>query len=161
MINRFPHLGETDGSSYPNGGLRATHAAGGYLAVDPTSPIFLRGDTIFIPSCLVSYYGHALDEKTPLLRATDALSREGARLLNLLGYKGGVEGLTVNIGLEQVLYYLTWDTNYTYCTICITHANTQTKQHIRTLTTLNTYCVHIPIHYMHVLMLYIHYTYVL
>lgn len=69
--------GETDGSSYPNGGLRATHRAGGYLSVDPTSPIFLRGDTIFIPACLVSYYGHALDEKTPLLRASDALSREG------------------------------------------------------------------------------------
>ena len=42
-------LGETDGSSYPNGGLRATHRAGGYLSVDPTSHIFLRGDTIFIP----------------------------------------------------------------------------------------------------------------
>jgi glutamine synthetase len=69
--------GETDGSSYPTGGLRATHRAGGYLSVDPTSPIFLRGDTIFIPACLVSYYGHALDEKTPLLRASDALSREG------------------------------------------------------------------------------------
>jgi glutamine synthetase len=41
--------GETDGSSYPNGGLRATHRAGAYLTVDPTSPIFLRGDTIFIP----------------------------------------------------------------------------------------------------------------
>ena len=59
--------GETDGSSYPNGGLRATHAAGGYLSVDPTSPIFLRGDTIFIPACLVSYYGHALDEKVFIL----------------------------------------------------------------------------------------------
>ena len=59
--------GETDGSSYPNGGLRATHRAGGYLSVDPTSPIFLRGDTIFIPSCLVSYYGHALDEKVKFL----------------------------------------------------------------------------------------------
>lgn len=55
--------GETDGSSYPNGGLRATHSAGAYLSVDPTSPIFLRGDTIFIPASMVSYYGHALDEK--------------------------------------------------------------------------------------------------
>lgn len=99
--------GETDGSSYPNGGLRATHCAGGYLAVDPTSPIFLRGDTIFIPACLVSYYGHALDEKTPLLRATDALSREGARLLNLLGFK--VDGLTVNIGLEQEFFFVPRD----------------------------------------------------
>jgi glutamine synthetase len=93
--------GETDGSSYPNGGLRATHTAGAYLSVDPTSPIFLRGDTIFIPASMVSYYGHALDEKTPLLRASDALSKQGARLLNLLGYKS-VKGLSANIGLEQV-----------------------------------------------------------
>lgn len=94
--------GETDGSSYPSGGLRATHAAGGYLAVDPTSPTFLRGDTIFIPSCLVSYFGHALDEKTPLLRSYDALSTQGKRLLNLLGYK--VSGLRANIGLEQEFF---------------------------------------------------------
>lgn len=96
--------GETDGSSYPNGGLRATHRAAGYLTVDPTSPIFLRGDTIFIPACLVSYFGHALDEKTPLLRSSDALSKEGARLLNLLGYK--VKGVTANIGLEQELFLI-------------------------------------------------------
>lgn len=99
--------GETDGSSYPNGGLRATHRAGGYLAVDTTSPIFLRGDTIFIPSCLVSYYGHALDEKTPLLRASDALSREGVRLLKLLGYK--VNSLQTNIGLEQEFFFVPRD----------------------------------------------------
>lgn len=99
--------GETDGSSYPNGGLRATHRAGGYLAVDATSPIFLRGDTIFIPSCLVSYYGHALDEKTPLLRATDALSREGVRLLRLLGYN--VNSLRPNIGLEQEFFFVPRD----------------------------------------------------
>ena len=80
--------GETDGSSYPNGGLRATHRAGGYLSVDTTSPIFLRGDTVFVPSCLVSYYGHALDEKTPLLRASDALSREGVRLSSLSSRRG-------------------------------------------------------------------------
>jgi glutamine synthetase len=93
--------GETDGSSYPNGGLRATHTAGGYLAVDTTSPIFLRGDTIFIPSVFVSYYGMALDEKTPLLRANDALSSQGKRLLEHLGLKSS--GLKANIGLEQEL----------------------------------------------------------
>ena len=96
--------GETDGSSYPNGGLRATHTAGGYLTPDPTSPMFLRGDTVFIPSCFVSYHGHALDEKTPLLRASDALSREGSRLLALLGYE--VDGLQANIGLEQELFLI-------------------------------------------------------
>ena len=62
--------GETDGSSYPNGGLRATHTAGGYLSLDPLSPIFIREDTMYIPSCFVSYNGDALDEKTPMHRAT-------------------------------------------------------------------------------------------
>ena len=96
--------GETDGSSYPNGGLRATHRAGAYLAVDPTSPIFLRNDTIFIPACMVSYYGHALDEKTPLLRASDALSREAVRLLGHLGYK--VKSVGANIGKHPgSIYY--------------------------------------------------------
>jgi glutamine synthetase len=93
--------GETDGSSYPNGCLRATHTAGGYLAIDTSSPIFLRGDTIFIPSVLVSYYGMALDEKTPLLRANDAISNQGKRLLEHLGLK--CSGLKANIGLEQEL----------------------------------------------------------
>ena len=58
--------GETDGSSYPNGGMRATHTAGGYLSIDPMSPIFIREDTVFIPAAFVSYNGDALDEKTPL-----------------------------------------------------------------------------------------------
>ena len=99
--------GETDGSSYQSGGLRGTHRAGGYLAVDPTSPIFLRGDTIFVPACLVSYFGHALDEKTPLLRSCDAVSREGARLLKLLGFE--VEGIQSNIGLEQEFFLVPRD----------------------------------------------------
>jgi glutamine synthetase type III len=45
-------FGETDGSSYPNGGMRATHTAGGYLAIDPSSPVFLRDDCMFIPCVL-------------------------------------------------------------------------------------------------------------
>jgi glutamine synthetase len=53
---------------------------------------------------LVSYFGHALDEKTPLLRSCDALSNQGKRLLNLLGYKVG--GLKTNIGLEQELFFI-------------------------------------------------------
>ena len=55
--------GETDGSSFPNGGLRITHEAGGYLAIDTSSPIFLRGDLVHVPTVFVSYNGHALDEK--------------------------------------------------------------------------------------------------
>jgi len=97
--------GETDGSSYPNGGLRGTHAAGGYLAVDTSSPIFLRGDTMFIPSVLVSYYGAALDEKTPLLRANAALDKEASRLLKALGLDTS-SGIETNIGLEQELFLI-------------------------------------------------------
>jgi glutamine synthetase len=94
--------GETDGSSYPNGGMRATHTAGGYLSIDPLSPIFLREDTIFIPAAFVSYNGDALDEKTPLHRATQKMSKEGTRLLKLMGYD--VDGLINNIGLEQEIF---------------------------------------------------------
>ena len=99
--------GETDGSSFPNGGLRATHTAGGYLAVDTSSNIFLRGDTIFIPSAFVSYYGAALDEKTPLLRSNEALNTEGKRLLSLLGYN--VDEIVANIGLEQEIFLIPRD----------------------------------------------------
>lgn len=96
--------GETDGSSYPNGGLRATHTAGGYLAVDTSSPIFLRGDTIFIPSAFVNYYGAALDEKTPLLRSNEALSKEGSRLLKHIGIN--TDKIVANIGLEQEIFLI-------------------------------------------------------
>lgn len=102
--------GETDGSSYPNGGLRATHQAGGYLAIDTSSPIFLRGDTIFIPSAFVSYYGAALDEKTPLLRANAALSKEGSRLLGHLGLP--TSGVIANIGLEQEIFFVPRESYY-------------------------------------------------
>lgn len=97
--------GETDGSSYPNGGLRGTHQAGGYLAVDTSSPIFMRGDTVFIPSAFVSYYGAALDEKTPLLRANAALNKQATRLLEKLGLDCS-SGVVSNIGLEQEIFLI-------------------------------------------------------
>lgn len=103
--------GETDGSSYKNGGLRGTHRAGGYLAVDTSSPIFLRGDTIFIPSVFVSYFGAALDEKTPLLRANNALNREGSRLLSKLGLDVS-SGIRTNIGLEQEIFLVPREAYY-------------------------------------------------
>jgi len=96
--------GETDGSSYPNGGLRVTHSAGAYLSIDTSSPIFLRGDAIFVPASFLSFTGSPLDEKTPLIRSTDAMSKEGTRLLNLLGYN--VNSLMSNIGLEQELFFV-------------------------------------------------------
>lgn len=77
--------GETDGSSFPNGGLRSTDKAAGYLLIDTSSPMFIREDVLYIPAVLVSYYGDSLDEKTPLLRANERLNEEGIRLFNLLG----------------------------------------------------------------------------
>lgn len=103
--------GETDGSSYPNGGLRGTHCAGGYLCIDTSSPIFLRGDTMFIPSAFVSYYGSALDEKTPLLRANAALNKQGCRLLKHLGLDVS-DGVRANIGLEQEIFLIPREAYY-------------------------------------------------
>jgi glutamine synthetase len=96
--------GETDGSSYPNGGMRATHTAGGYLSIDPSSPIFLREDTVFIPAGFVSYNGDALDEKTPLHRATTALDKQTKRMLKAMGYDVGSASVYANIGLEQEIF---------------------------------------------------------
>jgi len=96
--------GETDGSSYANGGMRDTHRAAAYLTIDPKSPIFLRDDAIFIPACFVSYKGEALDEKIPLHRATSALSTQGKRLFSLMGFD--IEGLVCNIGLEQEMFFV-------------------------------------------------------
>ena len=94
--------GETDGSSYMNGGLRATHTAGGYTALDPSSPMFIRGDTLYIPTIFISFHGKALDEKTPLLRSMDAVSKAGSRLLSKLGYQCGT--VLPMIGLEQEFF---------------------------------------------------------
>jgi len=99
--------GETDGSSFPNGGLRGTHHAGAYTVLDPTSPIFMRGDTIFVPTIFVAWNGFALDEKTPLLRSMEALNREASRLLRLLGYQQ--PGVVPNIGLEQEFFLVPRD----------------------------------------------------
>jgi len=96
--------GETDGSSYPNGGMRATHTAGGYLSLDPSSPIFLREDTVFIPAAFVSYNGDALDEKTPLHRATSALDTQTKRMLKAMKYDVGAASVYANIGLEQEIF---------------------------------------------------------
>jgi len=81
--------GEPDASSFPSGGLRATFEARGYTAWDPTSPAFIleavNGNTLVIPTAFCGWKGEALDEKTPLLRSTDALSKQAVRLLKILG----------------------------------------------------------------------------
>ena len=64
---------ESDASSFPNGGIRNTFEARGYTAWDPTSPPFVYGTTLCIPTIFISYTGEALDNKTPLLKALTAI----------------------------------------------------------------------------------------
>mmetsp|Transcript_50348 Transcript_50348/g.90416 ORF Transcript_50348/g.90416 Transcript_50348/m.90416 type:complete len:762 (+) Transcript_50348:58-2343(+) len=80
--------GETDGSSFPNGGLRATHTAAAFTMWDRSSPIFILDNIMRIPCCFVTHYGKCIDLKTPLLRSSDAVSREGIRLLRAMGLQG-------------------------------------------------------------------------
>ncbi len=77
--------GEPDASSFPSGGLRSTFEARGYTAWDPTSPVFLIGRTLHVPTMFYSYTGEALDRKVPLLRSVSAISRQALRVLRLFG----------------------------------------------------------------------------
>ena len=77
--------GESDASSFPSGGLRATFEARGYTAWDPTSFAFIKEGSLCIPTIFCSYSGHSLDKKTPLLRSMDEVSRQALRLLRLFG----------------------------------------------------------------------------
>lgn len=77
--------GESDASSFPSGGLRATFEARGYTAWDPTSYAFIKNETLYIPTAFCSYSGEALDTKTPLLRSMEAVSRSAVRILKLFG----------------------------------------------------------------------------
>jgi glutamine synthetase len=104
--------GEPDASSFPSGGLRATFEARGYTAWDPTSPAFLRettnGSTLCIPTAFCSWTGEALDEKTPLLRSSEALNREAVRLLRLLG-DDKVQYVYPTLGCEQEYFLVDRD----------------------------------------------------
>ena len=77
--------GEPDASSFPNGGLRTTFEARGYTAWDPTSFAFVKDGSLYIPTCFFSYTGESLDQKTPLLRSLEEVSREALRILRLFG----------------------------------------------------------------------------
>lgn len=91
---------EPDASSFPSGGMRSTFEARGYTAWDPTSPMFLMGPTLCIPSAYLSWHGHALDEKTGLLRSVQSLDRAVRRLLEVLGHEAP-RRVTATIGAEQ------------------------------------------------------------
>ncbi len=66
---------EPDASSFPSGGIRNTFEARGYTAWDPSSPAFVYGTTLCIPTIFVSYTGEALDFKTPLIKSLHALDK--------------------------------------------------------------------------------------
>ncbi|MBR4944111.1 MAG: glutamine synthetase III [Peptococcaceae bacterium] len=92
--------GESDASSFPSGGLRATFEARGYTAWDPTSYAFIKDHTLYIPTVFASHTGEALDKKTPLLRSVELVNKEAVRLLHILG-KTDVTHVSTTVGPEQ------------------------------------------------------------
>ena len=101
--------GESDASSFPSGGLRATFEARGYTAWDCTSPAFVRQDatgaTLCIPTAFCSYTGEALDQKTPLLRSMQAINTQSLRLIRLFGNTTSKK-VTPSVGLEQEYFLI-------------------------------------------------------
>mmetsp|Transcript_21652 Transcript_21652/g.54931 ORF Transcript_21652/g.54931 Transcript_21652/m.54931 type:complete len:721 (+) Transcript_21652:51-2213(+) len=98
-------MAETDGSSFPNGGMRVTHTAAAFNSWDMKSPPFVRSETMYIPSCFVAWTGMALDEKTPLLRSMAAINEQGKRMLSNLGEKAVAEVRTF-VGWEQEFFVI-------------------------------------------------------
>lgn len=101
--------GEPDASSFPSGGLRSTFEARGYTAWDCTSPAFLKEDqagvTLCIPTAFCSYTGEALDQKTPLLRSMEALSKQALRVLRTLGNNTATKVIST-VGPEQEYFLI-------------------------------------------------------
>jgi glutamine synthetase len=101
--------GEPDASSFPNGGIRATHMARGYTAWDPTSPAYLteniNGTTLCIPTSFVSWTGEALDKKTPVLKSMQALDKQARRILKLFGHEK-IARVAASAGPEQEYFLI-------------------------------------------------------
>ena len=98
---------EPDASSFPSGGLRATFEARGYTYWDKTSPVFIRGHVLYIPTIFISYNGDSLDTKLPLLKSIDAIDKSATSLLKILGYD--VDSVKPHIGLEQEYFLIDKD----------------------------------------------------
>jgi glutamine synthetase len=96
--------GEGDGSSFPSGGLRATHTARGYTLWDPHSLLFVnrKKNVLYIPSLLVSHHGHALDDKTLFRQSERLLNKVTVELLNKLGVN--TKSTVMLLGLEQEFF---------------------------------------------------------
>ena len=95
---------EPDASSFPNGGIRNTFEARGYTAWDPTSPAFIFGTTLCIPTVFISYTGEALDYKTPLLRALNAVDEAATEVCKY--FDKNVKKVTATLGWEQEYFLI-------------------------------------------------------
>ncbi|WP_339624629.1 glutamine synthetase III [uncultured Winogradskyella sp.] len=95
---------EPDASSFPNGGIRNTFEARGYTAWDPTSPAFIYGTTLCIPTVFVSYTGEALDYKTPLLRALQAVDTAAVAVCKY--FDKNVKKVNASLGWEQEYFLI-------------------------------------------------------
>jgi glutamine synthetase len=95
---------EPDASSFPNGGIRNTFEARGYTAWDPTSPAFVYGTTLCIPTVFVSYTGEALDYKTPLLRALQAVDNAAVAVCKY--FDKTVKKVNASLGWEQEYFLI-------------------------------------------------------
>ena len=93
---------EPDASSFPNGGIRNTFEARGYSAWDPSSPAFVIGDRLCIPTIFVAYTGEALDYKTPLLRSITAVGKAATAVANY--FDKNVKRVYTYLGTEQEFF---------------------------------------------------------
>ncbi|WP_335966334.1 glutamine synthetase III [Galbibacter sp. PAP.153] len=95
---------EPDASSFPHGGIRNTFEARGYTAWDPTSPAFVYGTTLCIPTVFVSYTGEALDNKAPLLRALQAIDQAATEVARY--FDKSVTKVNATLGWEQEYFLI-------------------------------------------------------
>lgn len=95
---------EPDASSFPNGGLRTTFEARGYTAWDPSSPMFIFGRTLCIPTIFVAYTGEALDHKAPLLKAVEAVDTAATKVVQL--FDRNVNRVNASLGCEQEYFVI-------------------------------------------------------
>lgn len=95
---------EPDASSFPSGGIRSTFEARGYTAWDPTSPMFLYGKTLCIPTVFVSYTGETLDAKGPLLKALKAVDKAATQVCQL--FDKDIQHVAASLGPEQEYFVI-------------------------------------------------------
>ena len=95
---------ESDASSFPSGGLRNTFEARGYTAWDPSSPAFVYGRTLCIPTIFVSYNGEALDYKTPLIKSLNYIDKAATEVCKF--FDKSVGKVNVTLGWEQEYFLI-------------------------------------------------------